>query len=210
MAADGDGDGLRERVAALEARVAALEAQAGERDETAVPVPADSAAAPVAAVPVAADPHTFWALDVLRQRSGPEVEVGGYSGSILFAGVLRTPGIPELVWQEERPSAALLRTSWDDVAEVLSALGHPIRLEIVRRLLSGAFTTSDLASIPALGTSGQLYHHLRELQGAGLVVQRRRNHYAVPPDRVIPCLTLIAASLSGARLVPDDETATAP
>jgi hypothetical protein len=57
-------------------------------------------------------------------------------------------------------------------------------------LLAGAHTTYELARV----LPGQLYHHLRELRAAGLVVQRRRSDYAVPAGRVIPCLVLVAAA----------------
>lgn len=194
---------LAKRVEELEERVAALEGAGGAaRPDSRAITPA------VPGVPGVGEGEVFWALEVLRQRSGPPFEDEETGGSVLFAGVVRAPGAGQVVWQEERPVPAVLRAGWDDAAGVLAALGHPIRLEIVRRLLGGASTTGELAGIPALGTSGQLYHHLRELQGAGLVVQRRRNHYAVPPERVIPCLTMVAAALSGEPLTPHDRTPT--
>lgn len=142
----------------------------------------------------------FWALDVLRRRSGAPFERDGMAGSVLFAGAATTPGAGTVVWQEELPVPAVLARGWADAAGALAALGHPVRLELIRRLLSGAHTTHELAEIPDLGTSGQLYHHLRELQAAGLVVQRRRNDYAVPADRVIACLVLVAAAQSCAHV----------
>ena len=59
---------------------------------------------------------------------------------------------------------------------------------------SGAHTTYGLAQIPGLGTAGQVCHDLRERQAAGLVVQRRRNGYAVPAGWVIACVVLVAAA----------------
>jgi DNA-binding transcriptional ArsR family regulator len=133
----------------------------------------------------------------LEQRQVRETAVPPFEdGSVLFAETR----LGAVVWQEERPVAALLAGGWADAAGALGALGHPVRLEIVRRLLAGAHTTHELAEIPDLGTSGQLYHHLRELQAAGLVTQRRRNDYAVPADRVIPCLVLVAAAQTCAHV----------
>jgi len=173
-----DGD-LTARVAALEERVTELEHRpSGEG---------------------------VWALEVLRRRSGQPFEGDGVAGSVLFAGTATIPsgadtGSGTVVWQEEYPVPKLLGNSWADAAGALAALGHPVRLELIRRLLSGAHTTHELAEIPALGTSGQLYHHLRELQAAGLVVQRRRNDYTVPADRVVPCLVLVAAAQTCAHV----------
>jgi hypothetical protein len=188
---------LGSRLAALEERVSLLE-QRHYR-------PARVAAEPGAA---ASSGNGFWALEVLQGRSGPPFEDGGVSGSVLFAGTATTPatgaraeaGQGTVVWQEEHPVPALLAGGWSDAAGALAALGHPVRLELIRRLLAGAHTTHELAEIPDLGTSGQLYHHLRELQAAGLVVQRRRNDYAVPADRIIPCLVLVAAAQSCAHI----------
>jgi hypothetical protein len=146
------------------------------------------------------DGERFWALEVLRRHTGPPFQGADTSGSIVFAGIVDAPGTGSVIWQEEHPVPPALEAGWQAAAPALSALGHPIRLEIVRRLLGGARSAQELAEIPELGTSGQLYHHLRELQGAGLVVQRRRNHYAVPAERVIPCLVLVAAALSGGRV----------
>lgn len=122
------------------------------------------------------------------------------AGSLVFAGTATLPGAGSVVWQEEHPVPSVVASGWADAAGALAALGHPVRLELIRRLLAGAHTTHELAEIPDLATSGQLYHHLRELQAAGLVQQRRRNDYAVPADRVILCLIMVAAAKSCAHV----------
>jgi hypothetical protein len=188
---------LGSRLAALEERVSRLE----QRKHRPEPAAAESGAATPPG-------NGFWALEVLQGRSGPPFEDSGVSGSVLLAGTATTPGTGSraeagqgtVVWQEEHPLPALLASGWGDAAGALAALGHPVRLELIRRMLAGAHTTHELAEIPDLGTTGQLYHHLRELQAAGLVVQRRRNDYAVPSDRIIPCLVLVAAAQSCAHI----------
>lgn len=60
----------------------------------------------------------------------------------------------------------------------------------------GSQTIQELLEIPGLGTSGQLYHHLRELQAVGWVHQERRNYYAIPKDQIVPLLVIIAIALS--------------
>lgn len=61
-----------------------------------------------------------------------------------------------------------------------------LRLLLVRHILHGARTTGELAEIDGLGTTGQLYHHLRQLVGAGWLRSSARGQYAVPPERVVP------------------------
>jgi DNA-binding transcriptional ArsR family regulator len=140
------------------------------------------------------DTDTFWALARLAERTGPEFDRDGVAGSLLYAGRATTPGGGALIWQAEHPLPDVLAEGWEDAAVALAALGNPVRLEIVRRLLLGGETVQELQEIPGLGTSGQLYHHLRDLQAAGLVTQRRRGRYGVAADKVVPALIIIAAA----------------
>jgi DNA-binding transcriptional ArsR family regulator len=187
--ADGD---LAARVGELERRVAHLE---GAR------------AAPPPLRPVV-DPERFWALARLAERTGPEFERDGVAGSLLYAGRATTPGGGDLIWQAEHPLPDVLAEGWEDAAAVLSALGSPFRLEIIRALLLGRGTVQQLQEIPELGTSGQLYHHLRDLQSVGVVTQRRRGRYGVAGDKVVPCLIIIAAaaSMAAVAITPEEPT----
>lgn len=130
----------------------------------------------------------LWALRVLR--SAPSE--GG--GDVIFAGVADTPGSGRIEWMTQRAVRDLLTEDWGDMAGVVAALGHPVRLELLRALLRGSQGVRDLSDLPGMGTSGQLYHHLRELQNARWVRQERRNHYVIPADRVLPVLVVIAAA----------------
>lgn len=84
------------------------------------------------------------------------------------------------------------------VAEVLAALGHPVRLALVRRLLTGSATAAELQAAAELSSTGQVYHHLRGLAAARVVEQDGRS-YRVPKTAVVPLLTAIlaAADLAG-------------
>jgi hypothetical protein len=185
----GSPDNLRARLDELEDRVAALE---GGRSPAGVPVPKGG---------------EFWVLEKLQERTGPSHESDRSSGSLVFAGLTTTRGAGSLVWQEEHSLPDVMEADWRPAASLLSALAHPIRLELLRRLLDGARSTADLQEIPDLGTTGQLYHHLRDLQAAGLVVQRGRNHYAVAADKVVPCLILVTAAMSSTQVLVDTEPA---
>ena len=169
--------GLAARMSDLERRVALLEGHRGEHPP-----------------PPIVDSETFWALARLAERTGPEFDRDGVAGSLLYAGRATTPGGGDLIWQAEHPLPGVLAEGWEEAAAVLAALGSPVRLEIIRRLLLGGETVQELQEIPGLGTSGQLYHHLRDLQAAGLVTQRRRGRYGVAADKVVPALIIIAAA----------------
>lgn len=140
-------------------------------------------------VPRSAEPREtrFWALEALRSSPGA-------GGRVVFAGVVDTPAGQRFEWQEEHEPAGLLGAEWASAAGALAALGHPVRLTLLQAVLGGRHTARELGELPGLGTSGQTYHHLRELQAAGWVRQARRNHYVVPGDRVVPLLVALAAA----------------
>jgi DNA-binding HxlR family transcriptional regulator len=59
-----------------------------------------------------------------------------------------------------------------------NGLGHADRVRIAQALAAGANSHHLLAQASGL-KAGPLYHHLRELERAGLVLLRRRNVYAL-------------------------------
>jgi DNA-binding transcriptional ArsR family regulator len=140
-------------------------------------------------VPVAAPEADtrFWALEALRA-------VAGTDGRLVFAGTVELPAGLHYEWQEEHVAAGLLDADWSAVAAALGALGHPVRLAVLRAVLGGRHTIGALGELPELASSGQVYHHLRELQAAGWVRQAGRNHYVVPGERVVPLLVALAAA----------------
>ena len=184
-----DGGSLAARVSELERRLALIEDGRAEHQPQHQVV----------------DAERYWALARLAERTGPEFEQDGVAGSLLYAGRATTPGGGDLIWQAEYPLPGVLAEGWEAAAGLLAALGSPVRLEIVRRLLLGGETVQELQEIPELGTSGQLYHHLRDLQSAGLVIQRRRGRYGVAADKVVPALIIIAAAASMAAVTAEHQ-----
>lgn len=160
------------RLDALERRVRDLERGGGSVAET------------------AADPGTFWALAGLKARA-PQ-------GGVVYAGYVPLPTGEVYEWQGALPTERLLDIDGDesapDLATTLDALSHPVRLLILRLVLTGIGSVADLQQHGSLGTSGQLYHHLRQLVSAGWLRSPSRGRYAVPPDRIVPLLAIITAA----------------
>ena len=129
----------------------------------------------------------FWALHGLQERVGQP-------GAVLFTGTVALPGGAYYEWQEGRLAGDLLAADWSESATGLTALAHPVRLLLLREVLHGARTAAQLSAHPSLGTSGQLYHHLRLLVSAGWLRSSARGQYDVPADRVVPLLTILAAT----------------
>ncbi|WNI23473.1 helix-turn-helix domain-containing protein [Streptomyces sp. ITFR-16] len=176
---------LEERVSELERR---LEALVGDRPDVPRPTGAD-----------------FWALEGLKdQLSG----TGAADGGVLYTGAVRLPTGERYEWQYGALTAQLLdagdpgeedgsgepAADWSDAAESFAALGHPLRLRLLREILGGRRTAAELAALDETGTTGQIYHHLRQLTGAGWLHTTGRGRYEVPGARVVPLLVVLTAA----------------
>lgn len=162
---------VNERLAALEERVAALEAAPVET----APGPRHDAGP---------EDDTFWALDGLRSRTSEP-------GAVMMVGSVRDPKGTEARWQFTGSADELFASDFAERAESLSALAHPVRLRIVQRLMTDAETVQDLAQTGEFGTSGQIYHHLRQLTSNGWLRPAGSGRYQVPVARVVPLLTIL-------------------
>ncbi|WP_433571783.1 ArsR/SmtB family transcription factor [Streptomyces sp. CA-251247] len=162
---------LEERVAALERRLAALEQ-------------ADRAAPRLGE-------GDFWALEGLKEQLA---EAGAQTGGVLFTGAVRLPTQEQYEWQYGLLSEQLLDGDWSDAADSFAALGHAVRLRLLREILGGRRTAAELTELEGLGTTGQIYHHLRQLTSAGWLHTASRGRYEVPGARVVPLLVVLAAA----------------
>jgi Helix-turn-helix domain len=179
---EGDPADLATRLAALEERVRRLEPAPDGPPRPAPPAgPEGGGAQPSVR-------ERFWVLEGLKER------LGAGDGAVLFAGAVPLPAGGWYEWQWGMATDALLEADWSNLSAALAALGHPVRLLLLRQVLSGAGTVAELQERVELGTSGQLYHHLRQLVGAGWLQVAARGRYAVPPDRVVPLLVVLAAA----------------
>lgn len=198
---------LEARVAELERRLTALEST--ERGPS---------AAPPGGPPAEDD---FRALQALKDDLAA---TGARTGGVLFTGAVRLPTDERYEWQYAALTDDLLgaddrgETEGGDTgdtggggrpgdavpgrgdagspapAEVFAALGHEVRLRLLREILAGRRTAAELAGLAELGTTGQIYHHLRQLTGAGWLHSAGRGRYEVPPTRVVPLLVMLSAA----------------
>ncbi|GGZ56545.1 transcriptional regulator [Streptomyces inusitatus] len=166
---------LEERVAELERRLAALE----ESREAAPPPPTTGG--------------DLWALNGFKEQLAG---IGADTGGVLFTGSVRLPTQERYEWQYGALTDGLLDDGgdWAAVADSLAALGHAVRLRLLREILGGRRTAAELAELEGLGTTGQIYHHLRQLTAAGWLRTAARGRYEVPATRVVPLLVALTAA----------------
>jgi DNA-binding transcriptional ArsR family regulator len=168
------GKSLATRVAALERRLATLDGGATRPDR--------------------ATPSTLDLLDALAARTGTRYARGAARGAVAYTGIAKL-GEREYRWAREHGVPELVEGEWAAAAAVLACLGSPVRLALLRALLHGPLQRQALQDTLGDATSGQLYHHLRDLQAARLILQRARGSYELAPAAVVPLFAIVAASL---------------
>ncbi|NUP20021.1 MAG: helix-turn-helix transcriptional regulator [Streptomyces sp.] len=133
----------------------------------------------------------FWALEGFKDQLA---ELGAADGGVLFTGAVRLPTGEHYDWQHGSLTEGLLDVDWTESAESFAALGHPVRLRLLREIVGGRRTAAELAELDEVGTTGQIYHHLRQLTGTGWLHTTGRGRYEVPPGRVVPLLVVLSAA----------------
>ena len=114
------------------------------------------------------------------------------TGTVAYSGDVSLNG--HVTWNISLTAGAVLQLPDPSAAAVLSGLGHPARVAMIRRLLLGAASVAELQDSAGGTSTGQLYHHLRSLTGCGLAEQDGRGRYRVPANGVVPILTLLLAA----------------
>ena len=165
-------DDLRSRLEAVERRLDRLDRLEGQPP----------------AAPDADDGRRFWALEGIKAR------LPAGTGGVLLAGVAPLPTGEHYEWQYGQPTERLLSRNWAELSKALAARAHPVRLRLLQLIWTGTKSSADWQAADEFGTSGQLYHHLRQLVAAGWLVQTVRGQYTVPGDRVVPLLVLLLAA----------------
>ncbi|MFB7875742.1 ArsR/SmtB family transcription factor [Nocardia sp. NPDC056064] len=133
-----------------------------------------------------------WAVARLRQ----EFEAAGArNGGVLLAGALHLPTGEQLNWQAQFATDAVVGDVWTiEAANCLAALADPVRLRLLQEIVYGRRTAADLAAIEELGTSAEIYQHLRQLAAVGWLQTAGRGRFEVPEARLVPLLATLASA----------------
>ncbi|WP_309112959.1 helix-turn-helix domain-containing protein [Saccharothrix sp.] len=122
----------------------------------------------------------------------PESDDGG--GELGYGGRVSLGG-GRVSWRIDVTPERALSLADRPRIEVLAALAHPARVDIVRCLLAqGPQPAAALQETARLGSTGQLYHHLKALTGSGVVEQDKRGSYRLRSAATVPVLVLLTAA----------------
>ncbi len=177
---------LAQRLRAVERRLAALEGRPAAGAER---------------TPRGAGTGALGLLRSLARQAAPPRPRKERSGTVAYVGVTWR-GDEEHQGAREHAIAGLLEADWAGTAGLLECLGSAPRLALIGALLAGPADRRALQAALGEASTGQLYHHLRDLQAAGLLEQRRRGEYRLADHALVPLLAVLAAGLDLARGVP--------
>ncbi|MEU8358680.1 helix-turn-helix domain-containing protein [Nonomuraea sp. NPDC048882] len=176
---------IEDRIAELERRVARLE----EPPADAPPRPVVTQAPPLDLV------------DLIRFRAEGETrpDTVMYGGAVTFED-------RHYMWAMEHAAGEVADANWARAATLFERLGSGPRLALLAALLKEPRTRRELQETLGETSTGHLYHHLKDLQSAGLLIQPRRGEYAIAPHAVVPLLTIVAVAMDlGATESPQEE-----
>lgn len=114
-------------------------------------------------------------------------------GAIVYAGVIPVDGQQQVTWQYALGTDDVDAAEWSALAGAFAALGHPVRLTLLQRVVAGVHDVNELSATEGIGTTGQVYHHLRALAAAGWLRTTSRGHYEVPAKRLVPLYACLVA-----------------
>jgi len=165
---------LKKTIATLAARVDKLEAAQAVAARTTAPVESLEA-------------EKYWVVHGLAKSKQK-------GGEVLYAGQVKTPTGEHYSWQRHAGVNDLFKQDWASLDVVIAALGHPVRLRLLKSILDGNVTKAALEKLDGIGTTGQLYHHLKSLEEGGWVRTLQRGTYGVPGERIVPLLAILMAA----------------
>lgn len=139
------------------------------------------------------DPNIMSILSNLERKC----DESSQSGAITYMGVYESGGRQSTWIRNEVNADTLLSLIENKTAEkVLSSIGNSDRLNILLYILKKPMTVAQLVEECGYNSTGQVYHHLKPLIAADLIVEDSKNEsrgvYIVQPHRVQGIIMLLA------------------
>ena len=139
------------------------------------------------------DPNIMAILDKLENTCGSN----GENGCITYLGVFAS-GNRQSTWirNEVNTNDLLALIENKTASKVLACIGNNDRLNILLAILKKPMTVAQLVDECDYNSTGQVYHHLKPLVAADLIVEDSekgsKGYYVVPPHRVQGIIMLLA------------------
>ena len=124
-----------------------------------------------------------------------KTEEKGVSGLVTYLGVYNSDKRQSNWIRNNVPTDELLSLIERGVAsKVLACIGNENRLAMLLEILRGPKTVASLVEKCCFGSTGQVYHHMKPLLAADIVVEdeHQKGVYVIPPHKVQAIIMLLA------------------
>lgn len=138
--------------------------------------------------------HPDSRLSELMEELCYKVDEKEYSGLVTYLGVYASGGRQSNWIRKSVPTDELLSLIESGVAsKVLACIGNANRLMILLEILRGPKTVAALVEKCGFGSTGQVYHHMKPLLAADIVVEDeyQKGVYIIQPHRVQGIIMLL-------------------
>ena len=139
--------------------------------------------------------HPDSRLSELMEELCYKTEEKGMSGLVTYLGVYNSGG-RQSNWIQSSVSADDLLSHIESglAGKVLACIGNVNRLAMLLEILRGPKTVATLVEKCGFGSTGQVYHHLKPLLAADIVVEdeRQKGVYVIRPHKVQGIIMLLA------------------
>jgi ArsR family transcriptional regulator len=181
-----DMQGSQDRLATLEQQMAAVQERLRVLEAQLTPAPPEAS--------LAKPTPLFDPMTVSSQSTGLLSQEGNWPGMLSYRGVAQLAR-QRYQFQRQHALSIVFDASPEPLAQLFAALASPHRIVILRTLWDGPRSSQSLQEAVGMSSTGQLYHHLKELLAAGLIIQRGGRDYTLAPaKRMLICLALAIAS----------------
>ena len=124
-----------------------------------------------------------------------KTEEKGVSGLVTYLGVYNSGGRQSNWIRNGIPTDELLSLIESGVAgKVLACIGNSNRLMMLLEILRGPKTVAELVEKCGFGSTGQVYHHMKPLLAADIIVEdgQQKGVYVIQPHKVQGVIMLLA------------------
>ena len=138
--------------------------------------------------------HPDSRLSDLMEELCHKTEERNGSGLVSYLGIYESGGRQSNWIRSTVPTEDLLSLIESGIAsKVLACIGNPNRLAILLEILRGPKSVTALVEKCGFGSTGQVYHHMKPLLAADIVVEdeHQKGFYVIQPHKVQGVIMLL-------------------
>lgn len=164
------------------------------QDMVAASLPNKPSAKKLEEVQVMQGMHPDSRLSDLMEELCHKTEERNGSGLVSYLGIYQSGGRQSNWIRSTVPTEDLLSLIESGIAsKVLACIGNPNRLAILLEILRGPKSVAALVEKCGFGSTGQVYHHMKPLLAADIVVEdeHQKGFYVIQPHKVQGVIMLL-------------------